>query len=236
MTDGMSVCVSNGSNGVVQLCEEVMINFATAQHIGRIARHAALLMFAHPLQIVWIVTASFKASGVPGPKAFALSAEHLITALGLMNENLAIWAWFGVVLQKSERGDGVGVANVQRIITCGHEFPAMRAGVLVAGCTLPCGRHEAVAVGISTAVNELFCVVLVHILCGTLPLQLILSEHQISLDSLKLLNLCLYVLELEVNALDEPVMRDGSLSGREHGLFLSEEDVLLVLSELAYKE
>ena len=230
------LCAGIHGKDARQLCEEVMINFASAQHIARIARHAAVLMFAHPLQIVWIVTASFKLSGVPGPKAFALSAEHLITALGLMNENLAIWAWFGVVLQKSDRGDGVGIANVQRIIACGLEFPAMRAGVLVAGCTLPCGRHEAVAVGISTAVNELFCVVLVHTLCGALTLQLILGVHQIGLESLKLIDLCLNVLDLCVNALDETVMRDGSLSGREHGLFLSEEDVLLVLSEIAYKE
>jgi hypothetical protein len=49
------------------LCEEVRVNFATAQDIARFARHAAGLIFTHPLQIVWIVTASFKASSVPRP-------------------------------------------------------------------------------------------------------------------------------------------------------------------------
>lgn len=33
-----------------------------------------------------------------------------------------------------------------------------------------------------------------------------------------------------------PVKGDGSLSGRKHGLFLSEENVLLVLSEFALEE
>jgi hypothetical protein len=85
-------------------------------------------------------------------------------------------------------------------------------------------------------VNELFGVVLVHPLCGVLTLQLKLGVHQIGLESLKLIDLCLNVLDLVVNALDEPVMRDGSLSGREHGLFLCEEHVLLVLGEIALKE
>ena len=218
------------------MCEEMRVNFASAQHIARIARHAAGLIFAHPLQIMRIVTASFKSSGVPGPKALALGAKHLVTALGLVNENLAIWAGFGVVLQKSDRGNGVGVANVQGIIAFSLEFPAMGTGVFVTGGTLPSGRHEAVAVGISTAVNELFGVVLVHPLCGALTLQLKLGVHQIGLESLKLIDLCLNVLDLVVNALDETVMRNGSLSCRKHGLFLCEENVLLVLGEIALKE
>ena len=41
------------------------------------------------------------------------------------------------------------------------------------------------------------------------------------------------VLNLFVNALDDAVMGDGSLCGREHGLFLGEENVLLVLGEVA---
>jgi len=230
--------VSAGIHGkdASQLCEEVRVNFASAQDIGRIARHAAGLIFTHPLQIMRIVTASFKASGVPGPKALALGAKHLVTTLGLVNENLAIWAGFSVVLQKSDRSNGVGVANVQGIIAFSLEFPAMGTGVFVTGGTLPSGRDEAVAVGISTAVNELFGVVLVHPLCGALTLQLMLGVHQIGLESLKLFNLCMNVLDLFVNALDEPVMRDGSLSCREHGLFLCEENVLLVLGEVALKE
>jgi hypothetical protein len=185
---------------------------------------------------VWIVPASFKPAGVPGPKALALSAKHLVTALRLVNENLAIGTRFGVVLQKSDRSNGVGVANVQGIIAFSLEFPAMGTGVFVTGGTLPSGRDEAVAVGISTAVNELFSVVVVPPLCGALTLQLMLGDQQIGLESLKLLNLCMNVLDLVVNALDETVMRDGSLSCRKHGLFLCEENVLLVLCEIALKE
>ena len=72
-----------------------------------------------------------------------------------MNGNLAIGAGFSVVLQKSDGSDGVGVAKVRGVIVCSLEFPAMGAGVLVAGGALPGGRDEAVAVGISAAVNEL---------------------------------------------------------------------------------
>ena len=90
-----------------------------------------------------------------------------------MNGNLAIRAWFSVVLQHGDRGDGVGVANVSGVIAFGLEFPAMGAGVLVAGGALPGGRDEAVAVGISAAVNELLCQVLVLLLVfGTLTLKL----------------------------------------------------------------
>ena len=221
------------TNGVIQLGEEMRVNFATTQDIVGVARHAATI-FAHPLQVVWIVTASFKATGVPRPKALALGAKHLVTALGLVNENLAIWARLGVGLEKSDRGNGVGVANMRGIIAFSLELPAMCTGVLVTGGTLPSGRHEAVAVGISTAVNELFG--LVHLLCVVLTLQLVLGVQQISLESLKLLYLCVNVLDLVVNALDEAVMRDGSLSGRKHGLFLCKEHVLLVLGEIAFKE
>ena len=75
-----------------------MINFASAKHIVRVARHTAGMIFAHPLQVVRIVSASFKLAGVPRPKAFALSAEHLVTSFSLVNKNLAIRAWFSVVL------------------------------------------------------------------------------------------------------------------------------------------
>ena len=55
------------SNEVVQVPKGVVINFATAQNVVGVPRHAAGLIIAHPLQEVWVVTASFKASGVPGP-------------------------------------------------------------------------------------------------------------------------------------------------------------------------
>ena len=80
----------------------------------------------------------------------------MVTAFGLVNGNLAIWAGFGVVLQKSDRSDGVGVANVSVVIVCVLGFPAMCAGVLVAGGALPSGRDEAVAVVMSASVNEMF--------------------------------------------------------------------------------
>ena len=200
------------ANEVVQRGEEVRVNFASAQDIVGIARDAAGLIIAHPLQIMRIVPASFKASGVPGPKALALCAKHLVAALGLVNGNLAIWAGFSVVLQKSDRRNGVGVANVKRVIACSLEFPAMSARVFVASGTFPSGRDEAVAAGISAAVNELFSLVCMR---GALTLQLILGvPNQISFESLKLIDLRLYVLDLVLNALEEAVMCDGGLCGR----------------------
>lgn len=99
----------------------------------------------------------------------------MVAALSFVNGNLAIRAWFSVVLQHGDRGDGVWVANVSGVIAFGLEFPAMCAGVLVACGALPGGRDEAVAVGISAAVNELLLcrVFLVVVLVfGTLTLQL----------------------------------------------------------------
>lgn len=130
------------------------VNFATAQNIGRVARHATGMIIAHPLQEVRVVSASFKTAGVPGPKAFALSAEHLVAALGLVNGNLAIWAGFSVVLQESDGSDRVGVANVQGVIAFSLNFPAKRASEFVACAALPSGRDEAIAAGMSAAVNE----------------------------------------------------------------------------------
>lgn len=89
-----------------------MINFTSTKYIVRIARYTAGMIIAHPLKVVRVVTASFKLAGIPGPKAFALCAEHLVASFSFVNGNLAIWAWFSVVLQKSDRSDGVRVANV----------------------------------------------------------------------------------------------------------------------------
>ena len=49
-------------------------------------------------------------------------------------------------------------------------------------------------------------------------------------------DLCIDRLELIVNVLYELVMRDSGLSGRKHGLFLGEENVLLTLGELSSEE
>lgn len=158
------VMVERVRNEMIQLGEEMMVNFATAENVIRVARHTAGMIIAHPLQVVWIVSASFKAPGVPRPKALALGAKHLVTPLGLVNGNLAIGAGFSVVLQESDRGNRVGVTNVERVIALSLEFPAMCTGVLVTGAALPGGRDEAVAVGISTAVNKLCVLVLVLVL------------------------------------------------------------------------
>ena len=109
--------IQNSSATLIQLGKELVINFATANNIGGIARHAAGL--AHPLQIVRIVSASFKSSGVPRPKALALCAEHLVTSVGLVYENLAIGAWFSIGLQKSDGSDGIRVAHMVRIVAIG---------------------------------------------------------------------------------------------------------------------
>ena len=80
MKDGteeiVSVCVCDRLNVIgvlnidsvhasVQLCEEMRVNFATALNVVRVARHAAGMVVAHPLQEVRVVTASFKLAGVP---------------------------------------------------------------------------------------------------------------------------------------------------------------------------
>jgi len=130
-----------------------MVNFASAQNVAKFARNGAI--GPHPLQIMRIVSASFKLASVPRPKALALRAKHLVASLGLVNKNLAIGTGFCVLLQQSDRGERVGIANMCLIIPGGLEFPAMRTGVLVASGTLPSGRHKAIAVGISTAMNEL---------------------------------------------------------------------------------
>ncbi len=148
-----------GCDGVfdesMNICKEVRINFPPAQDIAGIARHASWMSIPHPLQVVWIVTASFKLASVPRPKALALSAEHLVAAISLVYRNLAIRAGFSGCLEKSDRSKGVRIANVIVIIVSSLEFPALRAGVFVACGTLPSGRDESIAVGISTAMNEL---------------------------------------------------------------------------------
>jgi hypothetical protein len=107
--------------------------------------------------------------------------------------------------------------------------------VLVTGGTLPSGRHEAVAVRIGTAMNELrFLRVVRVVMC--LTHELIFCGDEIVFESDELLDLCMNVLDLCVNALDEAVMGDGGLCGGKHGAFLRKENVLLVSCEGARKE
>jgi hypothetical protein len=61
---------------------------------------------------MWIVSASFKASSVPRPKALAKSAKHLIASVSFVNRNLAIRAWFCVGLENGDGSDGVWIANM----------------------------------------------------------------------------------------------------------------------------
>lgn len=211
------------------------INFATAEDIAGFARHAVWVIFAHPLEVVRVVTASFKLAGVPRPKAFALRAEHLIAAIGFVNGNLAIGARFSRGFEKRDRSDGVGIANMKRIVASGLEFPAMRACVFLARSTLPSGRDEAVACGIGAVMNELIngCI---GGRCPPLALQHMFCLQQINFECLKSLDLLRDILNLGINVGDEEVMRDGGLCCRKHGLFLSEENILLVLSEVALEK
>jgi hypothetical protein len=124
---------------LMELNKEARINFASTQHVSGITWHATGMIFAHPLQVVWIVSASFKLASVPRPKAFALSAEHLIASFRFVNRNFAVGAWFGVSLEKGYRSDGVRIANMVRIIAIGLQFPAMSTRVLVACGTFPSG-------------------------------------------------------------------------------------------------
>ena len=224
-----NVMIKNGSASLIQLGKEVMINFATAKNIVGIARHAATIssVFAHPLQIVGVVSASFKSSGVPRPKALALGAEHLVTPIGLVNENLAIGAWFSIGLQKSDGSDGIRVAHMVWIVAFRLGFPAMRASELVTGGTLPSGRDESVAVVMSTAMNELVVAlavlrVFLVLWLRSMSSQVIFGVHQIGLECGKALYFSSNGLDLIINVLDESVMSDGSLCGRKHGLFLCE--------------
>ena len=161
--------------------KEARINFATTQHISGITRHATGMSFAHPLQVVRIVTASFKLARVPRPKTLALSAEHLITSLGFVNGDLAIGTVFCVGLEKSDRSNGVGIANMVMIIAIALEFPAVSTRVLVTSGAFPSGRDEAIAVGISTAMNELIGGIGIHV-GRVMPLQLTFCLHEIVLE------------------------------------------------------
>ena len=163
---------NSSANVVVKFGKEVVINFATAKNIAGFTRHAAAAaILAHPLQVVRVVSASFKASCIPRPKALALGAEHLITSVGFVNGNLAIRAWLGVVLQSGDGSDSVRIAHMKRIVVRGLEFAAVRTGVLVTCGTLPIGRHEAIAFGISTAMNELRFMVMVWVVCVVMSLS-----------------------------------------------------------------
>ena len=98
--------------------------------------------------------------------------------------------------------------------------------MLVTGGTLPSGRDEAVAFGISTAMNEFVVIapvcVFLHMWVVSVSSQLKFGVHQIGLECLKALYFSGDVLDLIINVLDESVMSDGSLCGRKHGLFLCE--------------
>ena len=106
--------------------------------------------------------------------------------------------------------------------------------MLVTSGTLPSGRHEAVAVVMCTAMKEGVCVVIMVVgILHTMIHKASFCLHEITAKSEKLLDLRGDVLDLIVNALNEPVMGDGSLCGGKHGLFLCEENVFLVSCEFA---
>lgn len=151
-----------------------------------------------------------------------------------MNGNLAVGAWFCVVFEKGNRSDSVRIANMVGIIAIGLEFPAIGAGVFVADATLPRGRDEAVAFGISTAMDEL--VSGISRLTGVMTLQQSFCLYEIVFVRVEGFDLCIDIPDLIVNVLDEFVMHDGGLCGRKHGLFLGKENVLLMLGELASEE
>lgn len=223
-------------DSAMQMVNEVRINFATAQDIAGIARHAIGMIIAHPLQVMRVVPASFKLSGFPRPKAFALRAEHLIAAFGFVNKNFAIGARFSIAFQKSERRHGVRIANVVGVIAKCLRFPALRASEFVTGSAFPSGRNESVAVVMSAAVNELVGCVGISVSGGAVALQLSFCLQQIKFESGELFDLLRDILNLCINVRDEQVMRDGGLRGRKQSLFLSEENGLLVVSEIALKE
>ena len=143
------------ANLMRQVGKEASVNFASTYNIVGVPRHGPAAIFTHPLQIMRIVPTNLKSPGVPRPKALTLRAKHLVTTLRLVNENLAIRAGFSVLLQQCDGCNRVGIANMCIIIPGSLEFPAMCTSVLVASGTLPSGRHKAIAIGISTAMDKL---------------------------------------------------------------------------------
>ena len=107
------------ANLMKQIGKEARVNFATTLNIIRVARHATAGIFAHPLQIMRIVSAKFKLASIPRPKALALRAKHLVAPLGLVNKHLAIRTMFCIPLQQSDRRERVGIANMCLIIPGG---------------------------------------------------------------------------------------------------------------------
>jgi hypothetical protein len=159
----------------------------------------------------------------------------LIASLGLVNGNLAVGTGFGVVFEKGNRSDGVRIADMVGIIATGLEFPAIVAGVFVTDAALPGGRDEAVAVGISAAMDELIGVIGIN-RRRIMTLQLTFCLYEIVFALVECFDLFIDIPDLSVNVLDELFMNDGGLCGRKHGLFLGEENVLLMLCELASEE
>ena len=90
--------------------------------------------------------------------------------------------------------------------------------MLVTGGTLPGGRDEAVAVGISAAMNERFSKNEGIRLCG----QLSASVREIIFECSECLDLSMNILDLRIETGEKFVMYESGLSGRKHGLFLSE--------------
>ena len=202
----------------MKLKKELRVNFATTQYFAGFPWHAAGMVLPHPLQVVRIVSASFKLAGVPRPKAFAKSAEHLVAAFGFVNKNFAIRARFSVGLKKCDRSDSVRIADMVVVISGVFEFPAIGAGVLVADATFPSGRDEAIAIGISAAMNEGFSGRGMFRLCG----QLSASVKEVKFECSECLDLSMNILDLRIKTGKKFVMYECGLSGRKHGLFLSE--------------
>ena len=55
----------NGRHGLMKLNEKACINFASAQDLAGFTWHTAGMIFTHPLEVVRIVSASFKLASVP---------------------------------------------------------------------------------------------------------------------------------------------------------------------------
>lgn len=55
----------NRSHGLMKLNQKACINFASTQNLTGFTWHTAGMIFAHPLEVVRIVSASFKLASVP---------------------------------------------------------------------------------------------------------------------------------------------------------------------------
>ena len=121
-------------NQCVKLGRKSPVDFATTLNVSRVTRHSSTsgtTAFAHPLQVVRIVSSFFNASRFPGPQILARRAEHLVTSFRLVNvdSTSGTRAGFRVRFHELDGFNRVWIANMRiSFFLCGSlDFVAVRA-------------------------------------------------------------------------------------------------------------